>query len=1453
MGTIINLNAPPYWDDYDPNKQFYKILFKPGTAVQARELTQIQDIAQNQIKQIGDFTFANGSIVSGCGITFDSALQYVKINDNWIGNNQYVSVNTLEGYTVTNSNGLSAYVTDTLAGYQSSYNANNAQFSGLNTLFVKYLNTSNNQQFFNSNDVLSVLNLSNTVIGQLAVANSSTYPVGMGYSVHCSNGTIYNNGYFIDVNSQDVVVTPYTNIPDGITVGFDINQSVVTPYIDSSLFDNSLGSSNYRAPGANRLKLTANLITVNTATQNTSFFSVVNFQQGFPVTVNTSPQLATLGKVLAQQVYDESGDFVLSPFNITVAAQPVSSVNANTYNNVIISPGVGYFQGYKTTINNNVYLPIAKGLNTTNILNDYISVTAGGQFYVQEYCGVFDPTVVQAVELHSTAKTALTSKTFLNTSYSNTDIIGTGYVKAVEYQSGIPGTPTGQFGLYLLDYKLNPGFTVNSIRSFICQTAGVITGVCDAVLASNNVVYDSNVNDRKLVYAIGQPAVANVSNSSFTYRNKVTSSLFTSNTLTVSVTGQIPFGGTLDGAEAESFEVIPTANLTVNAAGTISTFSNTTVTGANTNFLNAFITGDYITANNQVRQVVQTINSTSVIVDTAFTFTASGITYNKIYPAGLPINFVNTYSQGLGTNTRYINVNSNSATFYFTDTFTANGVGSTVFLDTVVTNAPPTQKVVNKQSVIAINIANNAGGLTGPWSLGLPDVFNIDHIYVDYTGAYGQVNDFANNFMLDTGQHDSYYGLSSIKISPNNPINITANTSLVVVCDNFTANISSGQGFYTVGSYPIDDVNLANTAAIPTAEIPVYVSVTDGTIYDLRDSIDFRPSAVATANVTTSISTATINPTNTISFTNTNHYIASINNNFISNFSYYLGRKDLVTINSTGQLNIVQGIYGLAPTAPSVPAGTSALGVVAVPPYPSLAMNQNNYGRYDYTCSTQSTQNRRYTMQDIAGLDTRISDIEYYTSLSQVELAANNLSIISATTGQNRFKNGILVDSFVDFSVCDTTDPTFYVSIDAQNHQMRPGFYVNPVELTFNSSLANGVTQQSDMVISSYVANTCISQNSASQVRSCVTSDIYQWHGNLTLTPSSDTIPDVTVSPTVTNYKDSASNLVNTPNTYGTIWGLTNVIGAPAISGTITTRVQRKEGDWVTVTKAWNYSNPSQLSTAQPAVQPTASLASSLGVQPYVRSQWVLLCATGLKPNTAVYLDINNVEMASTFSPLTSAQYNTLLASYTPLNEVGYDNTVSNLIKSLNTSPPGFATTDITGTCYGAVLITPSTFSAGLLRFSLTDVSNVITYAGNITTSAQQTFVAPNITTTTAASQLVIATATQTLAPAKAVTSPGLVEGSYPSGTTVWSNVVFSDNGGSGVYTLIVPSIGVVYSMPTGYAIIYRWGGGYAIPWNNSGNLKNTFKRNQYTGANFASFVANATLPVLLVEIIKGY
>ena len=71
MTQKTNLNVSPYYDDFDSEKNFYKVLFKPGYPVQARELTSLQSILQGQIDSFGTHMFKEGSVVIPGNLTYD--------------------------------------------------------------------------------------------------------------------------------------------------------------------------------------------------------------------------------------------------------------------------------------------------------------------------------------------------------------------------------------------------------------------------------------------------------------------------------------------------------------------------------------------------------------------------------------------------------------------------------------------------------------------------------------------------------------------------------------------------------------------------------------------------------------------------------------------------------------------------------------------------------------------------------------------------------------------------------------------------------------------------------------------------------------------------------------------------------------------------------------------------------------------------------------------------------------------------------------------------------------------------------------------------------------------------------------------------------------------------------------------------------------------------------------
>ena len=97
MALNTNFNVNPYYDDFDETKKYLRLLFKPGYAVQARELTQLQTILQKQVERFGNHIFQNGSVVTG-GQFFLQDATYLKLSTTYNGTD--INANNFVGMTI---------------------------------------------------------------------------------------------------------------------------------------------------------------------------------------------------------------------------------------------------------------------------------------------------------------------------------------------------------------------------------------------------------------------------------------------------------------------------------------------------------------------------------------------------------------------------------------------------------------------------------------------------------------------------------------------------------------------------------------------------------------------------------------------------------------------------------------------------------------------------------------------------------------------------------------------------------------------------------------------------------------------------------------------------------------------------------------------------------------------------------------------------------------------------------------------------------------------------------------------------------------------------------------------------------------------------------------------------------------------------------------------------------
>ena len=1335
-----NLNSPPYFDDFDQSAQYYKLLFKPATAVQARELNQIQTTLQDQIDKFGRNIYKEGSIVEGCVFTYDTTRRYVKLTDSYVSGNtgSVIVSNLLDYYVLNTTTGLKAQVIDTLAGTLS-------QAPNTNTLYVKYLNSgvypnTSQQTVFDADDQLTVLHpTTNVSIGVIQVASNTTnanvgVPTGVGYAVSITEGVCFKKGTFIYVNPQTVLVTAYANTPDDLSVGFNADESIVTALANSHLYDNALGSSNFNAPGSDRFKLTPNLIvrTTSEISNTESFFSLINFKLGAAVTAKQTAEYSSLGVELAKRTYETNGDFVVSPFILTSKNQ--ANTANNDHFNLLISRGTGYVKGYNVEYLNNNVVEARRGLDYNSANQQIITTSFGNYIDCNEVSGSFGSnTVAVQVELHNVAKTSITSGTLLSTSYSSSTKIGTAYMRGVQLSSGIPGQSATQYTFYLFNIVMNAGQNFSSVKSIIYYD-GSLKGVADTVLTysatlSANIAVLQQPYLNGMIFSFGQRALKQdgFNNLEYTYRRKGSFQMQSNGSMTVSIpnpgsgTEYFPYSsGYLSFNEIEQFHFVPTQQgATANLTGNVSVSnSNANVTGSSTTFLTNYVPGDYIGVDGANRQITFVGNNTFLQVESAFPATNTNSTHQKVFPIGSPIPFRNRNGRTISvpnstSNSITVSIGDNPASAFYVD----------VFHNVRRLQDGPIAKILNKNIFVGIDCSTHPNGVKGPWSLGLPDVYKIEGVYVGGTYSNTLTNQ-ANSFVLDTGQRDTHYDLSSL--TPNGPVTgLSTSSKVLVQLSCFTYDTSVGVGFFSGNSYPVS--TLGSNTTITLQEIPLYTT-SKGTVFDLRDSIDFRPYATNTAVVANSIVSKTENPSSTISFT-TDLYMPAPDSEFQTDLEYYLKRIDRVCLDIGGNPVVIEGVPDATrPLAPAEPTNAMTLGLLNVTPYPTLVTEDaRTYNRYDYAVTTTLLQNKRYTMRDIGVLDSRIKNLEYYTSLSLLEQAASNLLVRSSTTGQNRFQNGIFVDPFNGFDLSNTNDPQFFIAIDSNRSELRPSFGQFRSTFSFDSTRsAPNVVQHGSLIMLAHTSNNVyINQPYASRYRNCIEGNVYQWNGVIELDPPGTITPDLSASPDVTNNLDLASNWINLRNAVGTQWGnwvdTTSTSTPTLFNASSSSTVTNPDGSQNITTTTQTLNNVTTSQTQTGVVLNTTPVATNnlnlgnfvtnIGIMPYLKAAVIKFHATGMKPNTRLYAYFGNVPVSSYCAPTRN--------DYTGTGIKG--DTYSNIY-----GDPIY--TDASGSCWGYFFMPANTFKAQENDFVLNDISDLVQGASAIQTQASKTFYGSNLT-----------------------------------------------------------------------------------------------------------------------------
>lgn len=1132
-----DFNKTPYYDDYDVTKNFNRILFKPGYAVQGRELTQLQTILQNQIYRFGRHVFDEGSIVIPGGIDFRlkstnypqyTAIDYVKVKSTDLSNND-ITVSDYKYETVTGqTNNVKAYVVDVLDS--------DGTTSNTKTLYVTYTQAAGNIRYFVPGETLLTGNSETAIV----LSTDATANVGFGSWMKINDGVIFAKQHFIYFPSQSIILDRYNPSPN-CKVGFRITEQIVDADMDATLLDPALEASNYGAPGADRFKFNVDLDVVPLDyVGDEDFVTLAIINNGEIEFVKNRSQYNIIGDEIAGRTYDESGDYIVNGFNVQIQEhyrKPTTpynygkySANGNTSLLVAnIEKGSGYAKGYSIINPYTRELTLVKPQAYTNVLSEITATSMGQYFRVNELVGTWELGKNNRVKFYDEVQYRITgagntiaSRWSTKTQTGNN--IGSAIFNSIQYVSGTPGYDA-IWDIYVTDVTMIGSNTVGNVRSLYFDGSGSDIGA--DILGANNTTSNTYLRDISkscLVYPIAGQAVKTTKDkdgnpTAIYYFSKTDSgTISTGGLVTFTVSGaneKLPYGaGPTVLSDTDVYQdIVFNFNESFNVAlsGTV-TANGTTVVGSGTNF-DRLNPGDKveITGRSNTWYVVSVSNSTYMVVSN--TMVATGNSIYKAYKTGDIVDFT---GKGVTAGTdRTVTATTSTLAFDIKETLPATKSVSVTYK--VAANlVSAASKTLNPNRLVAVNCAS--AGVTGPYCLGFSDVYKIRNVVVK-TGSVPSTTVDGTNvteyFYLDNGQRDTQYDLAYLyKLSA---LTLGATDYLLIELDYFTATYSTKSSFFSVDSYPVDDTTTANNK-IKTEEIPFYTSPVTKYGYNLRNAIDFRPVKNITANDTTTMGSAsvTVNPSNTsnsYAYSGLSYMKYPVPSTEVTyDFSDYLGRKDLIVVDQDGNYYVLTGEPAYHPKAKSPTDNQMVIAMLTIPPYPALSPQYaKSINRKDLAVAVKKLTNRRYTMRDIGVLDKRISNLEYYAALSLLEKSALDLKILD-DAGIERFKNGIFVDAFKD----ETSSAKAYaldyrIALDPKETCIRPIFVTESILFDYISG--TGVTKHSkNLVTLNYDEVTYFTQNHVTDYRN-LERGVYNYRGQLFLTPSEDIWVDTSFAP----------------------------------------------------------------------------------------------------------------------------------------------------------------------------------------------------------------------------------------------------------------------------------------------------------------------------------------------------
>jgi hypothetical protein len=1326
----INFNIEPYYDDFDETKKFLRLLFRPGYPVQARELTQVQSLLQSQISKHAEHMFKQGAMVIPGQISYEDDFKYVKVQSIYNGTDVNLYLNEVIGKElIGNSTGVRAFVV----------HVEKQTEADPPTLYVRYTTSGVDQngtptesKTFRDNEILLCEDL--PIPREFTTQVSQSTGIGTGASIE--NGVYYIDKFFVIADSQKIVLDKYTSSPS-YRVGLNIVESVVIPEEEESLLDNAQGTSNFNAPGAHRYKVELILSKRSLDSEDDkNFVELLRIDSGKIIYKTRTTDYSILEQTLARRTFDESGDYVINNFNIDIREHRNNDRGewkANTP--FLIGDVVNYtFAGFEQK-----YVAKSSGISGSqppiHSAGEAKDGETGINWIYKEFPfynrGIYKPE--QGGEESKLAVGMEPGKAYVR-GYE-IEKIGTEYVtidKSRDFKRAENiqiFTTVGNF-VYVTNLFGAPRVdlfeSVDLYNRFITSNGSIPSGASKVGTAKVRglVLYDRDNTRSKDVYQL---------------------QLFDI---------QIIDGKTLD-FDVKSFH---NSNFTADIkpllsklSGSVTSNNSTTITGTGTIFVDELELNDWIYIGNETirRRVVSITNDNSLVVDSAVTTTGSVIyklNTQIVEPEYSPLLFplpyenirnlrgsddqinrtsfnvtqvFNTESSSVTGDFCYVTIDSKKLEESF---LPSSGFGNYILInsdtgDVVIPNdieviQPDLRQVVfeidganaNAQFIVyagvrktgnaakektktlvtneIVTVTTQAAAQAKEISLGKSDIFNI--ISIKMANSFGTINgsnpastDILDYYEVENGITDSYYGISKLVLKQGYP---QPTGSVQVTFEYFD---HSPGDYFSVDSYIGSGVKFD------------FIPRFNGK--SLRDVLDFRPRIDSTNNSFDPSLQAVLSD------------LPQRGTNVEADTSYFLARKEKISIDLRGRFFSTRGIPSLNPTEPESPQAAMLLYKIDLKPY--------TFSTQSPDISIQVVDNKRYTMRDIGKLEKRIDNLEYYTTLSMLETETQN-SKITDENGLDRFKNGFIVDSFSGHGVGDSGSPDYKCSVDLENSELRPFFRMENVNLVEKNStdgqrVADNYRATGALITLPYEEIRFINQNISSRTENVNPFAIFTFIGRIDLNPSSDDWFEVERRPdlilNVEGNFNTIATLAEKAGVLGTVWNSwqTQWAGAPNASNQVVTgrfgaawganlnpvgavnlspdafNAQFGNGP---AAAGWARRELTVATTAQQIGQSRSGIKSTVVAQidrrviddkilstaviPYIRSRNILFSVNGLKPSTNFWAYFDGAAISKFITPATKISFETVSGFSTKFEvEKNAGSSASENARRLNNDP----------------------------------------------------------------------------------------------------------------------------------------------------------------------------------------